>query len=103
MSSPAHDWYFAEWLAALNLEQARVVDLTDWSKSKVSKLYNGKMPYTRDIVNEVAFALNILPYELLMHPEEANSLRRLRDSALSIAADNALSYGREQEADGTNG
>lgn len=92
MSAPIHDWYFREWLSALHLKQARIVELTGWSKGKVSKLYNGDAQYTRDIVNEVARAIHVRPFELLLHPEDAMAIRRLRESAVTIAADAREGY-----------
>lgn len=92
MNAPAYDWYFREWLSALHLKQARIVELTGWSKGKVSKLYNGDATYTRDIVNDVARAIHIRPFELLLHPEDAMAIRRLRESAVTIAAEERQGY-----------
>lgn len=72
------DWHLKEWLAATNTTQADLVRLTDYPKAKVSDLVNGKQRYNRDILNDVAHALNIKPHELLMHPEDAMGLRRMR-------------------------
>jgi len=72
------DWYLKEWLAATNTSQADLVRLTDYPKAKVSDLVNGKQRYNRDILNDVAHALNIRPHELLMHPDDAMALRRMR-------------------------
>lgn len=85
--SPRHDWYFKEWLQTLQLKQAQVVALTDWPKSKVSKLVNGDVAYNREIVNDAADALNLHPFELLMHPDDAMAIRRLRATAVQIAAE----------------
>lgn len=95
MQRPDHDWFFPQWLDTLRLKQARIVELTGWSKGKVSKLYNGEASYNRAIVNEAAWALNIQPYELLMHPEDAMALRRLRQSAITIAAEKISDYRSE--------
>jgi hypothetical protein len=38
----------------------------------------GKQRYNRDILNDVAKALNIYPFELLMHPSDAMAQRRMR-------------------------
>ena len=84
--TPHHDWYLKEWLKTLNKRQADVVRELDWNKAKVSLTASGKQPYTRDDVNEMAAYLNLRPYELLMHPEDAMSLRQLRADAKRIAA-----------------
>lgn len=49
---------------------------------------NGKSRYNRDIINAVALALHVEPYELLMHPADANRIKRLRQTAIEIAAEN---------------
>ena len=71
------DWYLKEWLAATNTSQADLVRLTDYPKAKVSDLVTGKQRYNRDILNDVANALNVYPFELLMHPSEAFARRRI--------------------------
>lgn len=71
------DWYLKEWLEALDTSQAELVRRTDYPKAKVSDLVTGKQRYNRDILNDVAAALNIYPYELLMPPGEAMGLRRM--------------------------
>jgi len=87
MASPAHDWYLSRWLDATGLKQAGLERLTGWDKRKASFLVNGRQPYRRQEVNEAAAALNIEPFELLMHPEDAFALRRLRTDAIRIAAE----------------
>ena len=86
MAAPHHDWFFRQWLRTLQLKQADVVARTDWPKSKVSKLVNGTVAYNRDIINEAADALNLRPFELLLHPDDAMAIRKLRESAVTIAA-----------------
>lgn len=72
------DWYLADWLKTLQVSQAKLGRLTDYPKAKVSDLVTGKQRYNRDILNDIAAALNINPYELLMHPEDAMAQRRMR-------------------------
>lgn len=81
MPKPAHDWHLAEWLATLRKRQADLVRDLDWNKAKASLMVNGKQQYTREEVNELAAYLNIQPFELLMHPEDAMAYRRLRHAA----------------------
>ena len=88
-SAPVFDWHLADWLASKEMSQADLCRATGFPKAKVSELVNGKSRYNRDVVNTIATALNIYPFELLMHPEDANRIRRLRETALQIAAENA--------------
>jgi transcriptional regulator with XRE-family HTH domain len=72
------DWHLKEWLAATGTSQAELCRRTDYPKAKVSDLVTGKQRYNRDVLNDVAHALNIQPYELLMHPADAMAQRRMR-------------------------
>lgn len=76
------------------MSQADLCRETGFSKAKMSELVNGVSRYNRDVVNTLAKALHIRPHELLMHPDDAFAIRRMRESALTIAAENA----RETEA-----
>ena len=79
-------------MATLRLRQVQLADRAGWDKRKTSDLVTGKQPYKRDTLNEAALALNIAPYELLMHPDDAMALRRLRDTAVRIAAETTRDY-----------
>lgn len=85
MVAPRHDWYLKQWLKTLGKKQADIVRDLDWNKARVSLTASGKQPYNRDDVNEVADYLNLRPYELLMHPDDAMSLRRLRAEMIRLA------------------
>lgn len=78
MAPPQHDWYLKEWLATLQKKQADIVRDLDWNKARVSLMLRGKQPYDRDSINELAAYLNLQPHELLMHPDDAMALRRMR-------------------------
>lgn len=78
------NWYLREWLDACRMTQADLVGKTDYSKAQISLLYNDRQSYTPEIIRDMALALNIAPYELLMHPEDANALRRFRREALQV-------------------
>jgi transcriptional regulator with XRE-family HTH domain len=71
------DWYLSDWLKTLQVSQADLVRMTDYPKAKVSDLVTGKQRYNRDILNEIAAALKLYPYELLQHPEDAMRQRQL--------------------------
>lgn len=97
------DWSLRAWMAYFDKKQAALVNELGWNKSKASFVWNGKQPYNRDIVNEIAAWLGIEPYELLMPPAKALALRQLEVSARMIAADapvfaEAADRGRAYEA-----
>jgi predicted XRE-type DNA-binding protein len=89
---PEFDWYLESWLRVARLNQARLSEITGWGKRKTSELVTGKQRYSRDTINEAASALSIRPFELLLHPADAMAIRRLRETAIAIAADNQLDY-----------
>jgi transcriptional regulator with XRE-family HTH domain len=72
------DWFLGDWLKTLQVSQAELVRRTDYPKAKVSDLVTGKQRYNRDVLNDVAAALNISPFELLMHPADAMAQRQMR-------------------------
>ena len=86
MAAPHHDWFLKEWLRYYGKKQADMVRELDWNKAKVSLTASGKQAYDREAVNEASAYLNIQPYELLMHPDDAMALRRLKRDAARIAA-----------------
>lgn len=85
MADPRHDWYLKQWLKTLNRRQADIVRDLGWNKARVSLMLRGEQPYTRDALNELAEYLHLKPYELLMHPEDAMALRRLRSDMIRLA------------------
>lgn len=88
-AKPAHDWYLADWLRYFGKIQADLEKDLEWNKSKASLMWNYEQRYHRDDVNQVADWLHLKPYELLMHPDDAMALRRMRESAIKIAAENS--------------
>lgn len=78
------DWYLKQWLKTLTVSQAELSRRTDYPKAKVSDLVTGKQRYNRDVLNDVAQALHLHPYELLMHPDDAMAQRRMRKAAETI-------------------
>jgi hypothetical protein len=85
MADPRFDWFLREWLAATGKKQADVVRDLDWNKAKVSLMVRGLQPYTREEVNELAEYLHIRPHELLMHPDDAHAIRRLKADMIRLA------------------
>lgn len=86
------DWFINEWMAQFDLKQADMIRKCGWSKARASEIANGQTSYYREIVNTVASVLEIHPFELLMHPDEAFRLRRLRETALAIAAEERADF-----------
>lgn len=64
--------------------QAKMMDLTGWSRATMSQLYNGKQDYSPEILRTAAEALQVEPYELLMRPEKASLLREAVTNARRI-------------------
>jgi hypothetical protein len=99
MAAPRHDWYLKEWLRYYGKKQADMVRDLDWNKARVSLTANGKQAYDREDVNEASAYLNLQPYELLMHPDDAMALRRLRRDVARLAniatPDDSLDSGKE--------
>lgn len=77
-------WFIREWMDYYKIKQARMIELTGWSKASASQIYNGVQDYSPKILREAASALNLQDYELLMHPDKAMALRRLQASAEQI-------------------
>lgn len=77
-------------MATLKVRQSDIMKATGYSKATMSDLVTGKQRYNRDILNEIAGVLHIRPNELLLHPEEAMAIRRMRESAARIVADAPL-------------
>lgn len=81
-------WYLREWMEAVGLtgrgSQARMMELTGWSKATMSQLYNGTQDYSPKVLEEAAMALNAEPFELLIPPDRAMRMRQLREAAAAI-------------------
>jgi hypothetical protein len=83
---PRHDWHLVEWCKHFGKKQADLVTALDWNPSKASLFWRGEQRYHRDDVNDVAAFLGLHPYELLLTPDEANAIKRLRATARQLAA-----------------
>lgn len=80
----AVSWHLREWMDYLGVKQRDMVERAGWSKATASQLYNGDQDYSPRVVTQASAALNVAPYELLMKPEQAMALRRLRSEALRV-------------------
>lgn len=92
------NWYLRDWMKTLGIKQADLVEKTDLGTTAISLLYNDRQDYTPSIIRDVSSALNIAPYELLMHPDDAMALRQLRKDALQVVRSSEAF-----ERTGTNG
>lgn len=86
------DWRLREWLAYFQKNQASLTRELGWNKQKANYAFHGRQEYRREMVNQVAAWLGIEPFELLMRPSEALALRRLRETAALIVAEDAAPF-----------
>lgn len=68
------------------MRQADLAEKTELGKTAVSLLINERQDYTPVIIQTIADFLNIRPFELLMHPDDAMRLRSIREDALRVVA-----------------
>lgn len=98
------NWYLRDWMKALSVRQADLVDRTEYGKTTISFLVNDQQDYNPEIIRDLSAALNIAPFELLMHPHDAMGLRQLRKDALQVVkSSEALDRAVEAERTGTDG
>jgi hypothetical protein len=95
MGTPGHDWFIVEWAKTLGKRPVDFVRDLGWNKSRVSFLFNGRQQFNRETLNDVATYLNVMPYELLMHPSDAMALRRFRSAAVQLASEDAAWQAQE--------
>ena len=86
------DWFLRDWAKRLGKRQADLVNTLGWTKNSAFKVWHGRQPYSRKTVNQISAWLGIQPYELLMPPERAMALRRLKESAAMIVAEASNEY-----------
>ena len=73
-------------MTARGKRQADMVSELQWSKGKANEVAQGQQ-YTQALVDVLAPWLDVEPYELLMPPALALSLRKLKESAQVIVAE----------------
>jgi hypothetical protein len=91
-------WYLREWFATAGLKQFDLVTKLDYQRGTAHKLWHGLQPYRRDHVEEIAALLNIRPFELLMHPDDAMATRRLRSVIAEVVRSEPAAGAPEEEA-----
>ncbi len=83
-------WFLPEWMAAAASEgrgsQAKMIELTGWSRATMSQLYNGQQDFSPAILRAAAIALSAEPFELLIPPERAFAIRRAMASLREVAS-----------------
>ena len=79
-----HDWYLKEWLDTLRQSVAWLEGQTGWTHRIASQLVNRKTRWNRDHLSLAASVLSVAPFELLMHPDDAMQLRRLRADEIKL-------------------
>lgn len=84
-----HTWFIREWAELAGFTQADAQRKLGWSKAKASDVWNGQQ-YTQSIIDELMDDLRARPYELLMHPDEAMLIRRLKDNSPRLVASQDL-------------
>ena len=93
------DWHLQAWLKHFRKKQAALTNELNWSPNRRNKLFHGRQSYRREDVNEVAAWLGIEPFELLMPPDLAIALRRLRQTAVQIAAEAGVPFDPQSPRD----
>ncbi len=74
-------WFLNEWLATLGYNQSDLARAVAWKRDKVSRLCNGKTKYNQELLEEIACALGLAPFELLLPPTGGRG-RRPADEVL---------------------
>lgn len=78
MAAPEHDWFLHAWFDTLGKVQNDLHTQLKLPKNTMSRLWHGDQPYRKDYLNKIASWLGIQPYELLLHPQDAFQIRRLK-------------------------
>lgn len=79
-----HDWYLREWFATMGMKQRDLVTKLDYQPALAHALWHSIQRYRRDHIEQISALLNIQPYELLMPPEEAMAMRRLKSAIAEV-------------------
>ena len=87
MTKADPDWFLRDWMRHFGKRQAALSNELGWTKGRANYVWHSQAPYSRPTVNQISAWLGIRPFELLMPPEEAMSLRRLRETAAMIVAE----------------
>jgi hypothetical protein len=85
-----HTWYLREWMEQSDppKRQADLQKQLGWSKAKAHDVWHGQQ-YTQALIDEIAPWLNVRSFELLLPPDVAMAIRRVRADAARIVHDSA--------------
>ena len=84
-NAPPARLYLKEWLKAKERKQADITRDLGWDPPRISKIINGKQPYTGSDIAALSQWLGLENHELLMAPQRAQDLKRIREAAERIA------------------
>jgi len=74
--------FFKEWRVHRGLSQEQLADRLETSVASISRIENGTQPYTQDVLEALADALNTDPASLLMrNPEDPEAMWSIWDQA----------------------
>lgn len=80
--TPARRTFIAEWRRHRHLTQAQLAQRLDVSEATISRLENGKQPYSQPLLEALADALATDPASLLMrNPKDGDALWSIWDQA----------------------
>lgn len=96
-------WYLQEWFAATGMVQYDLVTKLDYNNATAFKLWHGLQPARADHIRDISALLNIEPFELLMHPDEAMRMRRMRQTISEIAKEDPVERPVPAPRTGTRG
>ena len=74
--------FFKEWRLHRGLSQEQLADRLETSVASISRIESGTQPYTQDVLEALAEALNTDPASLIMrNPEEPEAMWSIWDQA----------------------
>jgi transcriptional regulator with XRE-family HTH domain len=100
---PRRRTYFRQWRLHRGLSQEQLADRLDTSVASISRIENGSQPYTQDVLEALAEALNTDPASLLMrNPEDPEAIWSLWDNAKPGERQMIVDIARTVTKTGTN-
>jgi transcriptional regulator with XRE-family HTH domain len=100
---PRRRTYFRQWRIYRGFSQEQLANRLDTSVASISRIENGSQPYTQDVLEALAEALNTDPASLLMrNPEEPEAIWSLWDNAKPGERQMIVDIARTVTKTGTN-
>lgn len=95
--------YFRQWRIYRGFSQEQLASRLDTSVASISRIEGGSQPYTQDVLEALAEALNTDPASLLMrNPEEPEAIWSLWDNAKPGERQMIVDIARTVTKTGTN-